>query len=196
MKSSAQHSTAQHSTGQVSMTRRCQQGYTLVEIGVVLVIIGLLLGAVLKGQELIASARVNKLIGDMTGYKAAVTLFQDRYRMVPGDSSTAATKVGNGAVNCPQWCDDGFNSLPGDISLVNNHLLAAGFYSGPAVMDASTEWPNSTGYLLTPAGGPIYLHNTHTYLPPSGLGGGGLAPDCANEREAFLQVFGRGGSQG
>jgi prepilin-type N-terminal cleavage/methylation domain-containing protein len=150
------------------MTRGRQQGFTLVEIGVVLIIIGLLLAAVLKGQELIASAQVNKLIRDMTGYKAAITIFQDRYRMMPGDSTTAATTVGNGAVNCFGWCDDGVISFPPEMSLANNHLLAAGLYSGPAVTAPARGWPNSEGYLLTHAGGPIFLHYTAGYLTPSG----------------------------
>ena len=160
------------SSPQLSRTRNRQQGFTLVEIGVVLIIIGLLLGAVLKGRELIASAQVNKLIRDMTGYKAAITLFRDRYRLMPGDSSTAAMTVGNGAVNCVgEWCDDGVISHPGDMSIVNNHLLAAGFYSGPALTAVAGKWPHSTGYLLNPAGEPIYLHHTMSYLTPSGAEG-------------------------
>ena len=57
--SSAQLSSAQLRSDQLSSARRHQQGFTLVEIGVVLVIIGLLLAAVMKGKELIASARVS-----------------------------------------------------------------------------------------------------------------------------------------
>ena len=45
--------------------RRKQLGFTLVEIAIVLVIIGLLLGGILKGQELINSARVRNLVGTL-----------------------------------------------------------------------------------------------------------------------------------
>ena len=48
-----------------------QRGFTLIEIAIVLVIIGLLLGGVLKGQELITGARVRNLIGQQDGVKAA-----------------------------------------------------------------------------------------------------------------------------
>ena len=69
-----------------------EQGFTLIEIAIVLVIIGLLLGGVLKGQELITSARVRNLISTQDGIKAAYFGFLDRYRALPGDYSAA---VGN-----------------------------------------------------------------------------------------------------
>ncbi|MDP3686236.1 MAG: prepilin-type N-terminal cleavage/methylation domain-containing protein, partial [Sulfurimicrobium sp.] len=56
-----------------------QQGFTLIEIAIVLVIIGLLLGGVLKGQELINNARVRNIINQQDGIKAAYFGFQDRY---------------------------------------------------------------------------------------------------------------------
>lgn len=62
-----------------------QSGFTLVEIAIVLVIIGLLLGGILKGQELINSARVRNLADTSTGIQAAYYGFIDRYRRVPGD---------------------------------------------------------------------------------------------------------------
>ena len=62
-----------------------QQGFTLIEIAIVLVIIGLLLGGILKGQELINSARVRNIISQQDGIKAAYFGFQDRYRAIPGD---------------------------------------------------------------------------------------------------------------
>ena len=66
-----------------------QKGFTLIEIAIVLVIIGLLLGGVLKGQELITSARVRNLISQQDGIKAAFFGFQDRFRAMPGDMPTA-----------------------------------------------------------------------------------------------------------
>ena len=62
-----------------------QAGFTLVEIAIVLVIIGLLLGGILKGQELINSARVRNLADQNSGIQAAYFGFIDRYRQVPGD---------------------------------------------------------------------------------------------------------------
>lgn len=68
---------------------RRQRGFTLVEMAIVLVIIGLLLGGILKGQELIQSARVRNIADQNSGVQAAYYGFIDRYRQVPGDWSAA-----------------------------------------------------------------------------------------------------------
>jgi prepilin-type N-terminal cleavage/methylation domain-containing protein len=76
--------------------RSSQQGFTLVEIAVVLVIIGLLLGAILKGQELIANSRVKNAINDFNSVKAANYGYQDRYKALPGDDGPLATLQARG----------------------------------------------------------------------------------------------------
>ena len=69
-----------------------QKGFTLVEIAIVLVIIGLLLGGILKGQEMITQAKIKNVIADFSGISAAYHGYLDRYRLIPGDDSTAATR--------------------------------------------------------------------------------------------------------
>lgn len=104
-----------------------QRGFTLVEIAIVLVIIGLLLGGVLKGQELINSAKVRSLNDKFSGVTAAWYAFQDRYRGIPGDYNQAAANIsstltdgqGNGLVN-----------TNGERGQVWAHLAAAGMISG------------------------------------------------------------------
>ncbi|MES2350353.1 MAG: prepilin-type N-terminal cleavage/methylation domain-containing protein, partial [Pseudomonadota bacterium] len=64
----------------MSVTPVRQRGFTLVEIAIVLVIIGLLLGGVLKGQGLIDSARVKNIIQQSTSLTAAVNAYQDKFR--------------------------------------------------------------------------------------------------------------------
>lgn len=78
------------------MQLKKQSGFTLVEIAIVLVIIGLLLGGILKGQELINSARVRNLADQNSGIQAAYYGFIDRYRQVPGDfkKADAQTAIG------------------------------------------------------------------------------------------------------
>ncbi len=82
--------------------KRNANGFTLIEIAIVLVIIGLLLGGVLKGQELITGARVRNLISQQDGIKAAFFGFQDRYRALPGDYAAASTNI-NGVTMQRQW---------------------------------------------------------------------------------------------
>ena len=65
--------------------RARQAGFTLVEIAIVLVIIGLLLGGVLKGQEMIENAKVKSAVSDMRGVTAAYNSYVDRFRRLPGD---------------------------------------------------------------------------------------------------------------
>lgn len=104
-----------------------QTGFTLVEIAIVLVIVGLILGGVLKGQEMISNAKVRNVIDQSTGIQTAVFAFQDRYRALPGDYSSATTNIpnvsgdGNG---------NGFVSTNGERGLFWQHLSVAGFVTG------------------------------------------------------------------
>jgi prepilin-type N-terminal cleavage/methylation domain-containing protein len=72
-----------------------QSGFTLVEIAIVLVIIGLLLGGVLKGQEMIENAKIKSITNDMKAIQAAYNGYIDRYKAIPGDE-TAATMLARG----------------------------------------------------------------------------------------------------
>lgn len=111
------------------MYRRTQQGFTLIEIAIVLVIIGLLLGGILQGQSLINSARVRNLISQMDGVKAAFYGFQDRYRALPGDFSLATTQIPNDTTtangNGNGQIEAGVESIA-----VWDHLSHAGFITG------------------------------------------------------------------
>ena len=72
-----------------------QSGFTLVEIAIVLVVIGLLLGGVLKGQELIESSKIKSMAKDLNGFSALITTYQDRYRSLPGDDSPTDATYNN-----------------------------------------------------------------------------------------------------
>ena len=70
-----------------------QSGFTLVEIAIVLVIIGLLLGGILKGQELINSAKVKNLAQDFKTVPLYIYGYQDRFKAVPGNDGRAETNL-------------------------------------------------------------------------------------------------------
>ncbi len=80
-----------------------QAGFTLIELAIVLVIIGLLLGGVLRGQELINSARVKNLTRDFQNTQVYLYTYQDRFRAIPGDDAQVVnhvngTPAGNGTL--------------------------------------------------------------------------------------------------
>jgi prepilin-type N-terminal cleavage/methylation domain-containing protein len=75
--------------------RTQQSGFTLVEIAIVLVIIGLLLGGVLKGQELINSAKSKAIISDFRNTATMIAAYQDRFRALPGDDASVASHLAN-----------------------------------------------------------------------------------------------------
>ena len=89
-----------------------QQGFTLVEIAVVLVIIGLLLGGILKGQELINSAKVKNVIGDFRNTATYIYAYQDRFRALPGDDAGVANRLA-GAVRATTGGTSGNGRIEG-----------------------------------------------------------------------------------
>ena len=78
-----------------SSSKSRQAGFTLVEIAIVLVIIGLLLGGVLKGQEMIENAKIKSIVNDMKAIQVAYNGYVDRYKAIPGDE-LAATMTARG----------------------------------------------------------------------------------------------------
>jgi len=102
-------------------------GFTLVEIAIVLVVVGLILGGVFKGQALIDSARVRSLTSEVSGIRSAWYSFQERYRSLPGDFPNAATQIDSAAVpgNGNGRIDDGQERAG-----VWQQLALAGFING------------------------------------------------------------------
>ena len=160
-----------------------QSGFTLVEIAIVLVIIGLLLGGILKGQEMITQARIKNVINDFNGITAAYFGYQDRYRAVPGDDGGAFARW---SVTYGAWGGNSDGSVAGEyfgpaVAPLNaggggaliapitgesmifwQHLRAAGFVAGPASGVGSNTPPSNA------VGGIVGVQN--------GAFGGAVAP--------------------
>lgn len=77
-----------------------KNAFTLIEISVVLVIIGLLLGGVMVGQSMLNNSRLNSVLMDVNRYRAAINAFEDKYDALPGDFTRATNHWGTDATSC------------------------------------------------------------------------------------------------
>ena len=141
-------------------------GFTLVELAIVLVIIGLILAAVLKGQEMIENAKVKNVVNDLRGVSAAYYAYQDRYKAIPGDDATATAHLGQTA-----YAGNGDGIITGtyldaaappatESQYFWQHTRMAGFLTGTATATAALPGTNAVGGLLGVQGGtsaaPVY----------------------------------------
>lgn len=119
--------------------KTAQTGFTLVEIAIVLVIVGVLMGGILKGQELIASARLKSLAQDFRSIPLLIHSYQERFRALPGDDPAASGHLCPSATAGCTTAGDGNGVIGGDwrdvaaseAFLFWQHVRLAGFASGP-----------------------------------------------------------------
>lgn len=117
-----------------------QSGFTLIELAIVLVIIGLLLGGVLKGQELINSAKAKNIASDLKNVQIFIYGYQDKFRAIPGDDANVAVHINGGVpattpagtLNNAQ-INGAWNSstLTDESVLFWQHVRLAGLATGP-----------------------------------------------------------------
>lgn len=131
-----------------------QSGFTLVEIAIVLVIIGLLLGGVLKGQEMIENAKIKNVVNDLKGVSAAYYSYLDRYKAIPGDDAAASTRFtgavnggGNGAIT-GVYAAVAAPALAAESNNFWQHTRMAGFLSGVATATVALPATNAVGGVL------------------------------------------------
>lgn len=135
---------------------RKQSGFTLIELAIVLVIIGLLLGGVLKGQELINSAKVKNMASDFRNIQIYIYGYQDKFKALPGDDHSAnahvkGTNPSSGTQNgVIEGAWDVASTTPSSESeLFWQHVRLAGLASGPTSLASADYYPkNADGGLI------------------------------------------------
>lgn len=132
-----------------------QSGFTLVEIAIVLVIIGLLLGGVLKGQELINSAKVKNFAQDFRSVPLFIYGYQDKFKALPGDDKNVTAHVSGATVAADSSGSLGNGAINGYWNSTTNtdesflfwqHVRLANLASGPtSTTDAAYAPTNADG---------------------------------------------------
>lgn len=114
-------------------------GYSLVELAIALVVIGLILGGILKGQELIENARLKAVLSQVNEIQLAYTSFRDKFDALPGDFKDASLRIDPSLLN-----GDGNGSIEGaGLSKGSEalsfwaHLSAAHLYPDPGIPPTS-----------------------------------------------------------
>ncbi len=125
---------------------QARAGFTLIEMSIVLVLIGLVIGGVLKGQQLIDSARLKTTVSQWEAIRAGFTAFQDRYNALPGDYDLAATYItgagvtngnGDGVIGTADLSME--SAYTAESSQAWEHLTYANYISGVRLDAGSTE---------------------------------------------------------
>jgi prepilin-type N-terminal cleavage/methylation domain-containing protein len=154
------------------MQLKKQTGFTLVEIAIVLVIVGLLIGGVLKGQEMITNAKLKRIESDNAGIAAAMFSYQDRYLQLPGDDSNAGARF--------------------DFYILAGGLGADANGNGDGLIGNGTDWApavgeDSTMVAASPEPAKFFGHLRASGLIPGGSGSETTRPSNAYGGQIGIQ---------
>lgn len=185
--------------------RQPEKGFTLVELAIVLMIIGLLIGGILRGQEVYQNASIVATIKDVQALDTAVISFQNNYSALPGDILNPTSRIANCTGRCTMSGDG--NNMIGPIA------TAAGFDYVGAVenntfwlhlaktklitkVDPDSDWTSGAtqqaSYPLTPIGGSYwvaYYNHPAGALYPQAISGHWLVIVARRAGGASLQYI-------
>jgi len=177
---------------------RRQSGFTLVELAIVLVIVGLLIGGILKGQKLLLNSKVTATVAQIKGIEAAVTNFRDVYGALPGDLKNSTIKIpgcsgeaycatnGDGSIGESDWNMEDYQydgatncNTAGDACTGDNEPLLFWYSLQQAGLIAGV-----TDEIITPTGAnPVATGINNAFgktIPAAKVGGGFWAGNSSN----------------
>lgn len=152
-----------------------EKGFTLVELAVVMIIVGLLIGGILKGQEMIANAQITATVAQVKGIDAATSTFRDQYDSFPGDMANASTRLPNCTANP---CNNGNGNARLDVAvgaiaaIANesgyyfNHMRTTDLLTG---FDGSATAAFGQAFPIAEAGGGYMIGYVSTAVAPTGF---------------------------
>lgn len=155
-----------------------QSGFTLVELAIVMIIIGLLIGGVLKGQELVTNAKITSTISQVKSIDAATSTFFDMFNAYPGDIANPGARLPScTAAPCSDAGDADSTIEPGPGAVVAiadeafafwSHLAAAELISG---VDSTTNTAFGQGLPKADIGGGFTIGHTTSALDGTSVAG-------------------------
>lgn len=148
---------------------KAQEGFSLIELAIALIVIGIILGGILKGHELIENARLKKTMSQITHYQMAVAAFVDQYEALPGDFGAATATFGSQVRNGNQngVVDGKGLAHQGEALEFWNHLACAGSIPSPGAAPSHGQGHFGVGAPSSPLGGGFTVETA----PEAGLEG-------------------------
>ncbi|MCW8821743.1 MAG: prepilin-type N-terminal cleavage/methylation domain-containing protein [Sulfurovum sp.] len=157
---------------------RNRKGFTLVELSIVLVVIGLLIGGVLKGKSMIDNAKQKRVKGDVDGIVAATYNYQDKYGFLPGDDTTNLATGTLAVAGCTGGNGDGSIGTTAERICAWRAIIAAGFVSGD-----KTKTTEATVAKTSPYGG------QYVFRSGNNIGGSGMSGNYIQVLNVPLEVI-------
>lgn len=139
--------------------RRYCHGFTLVELSIVIIIIGLIVGGTFVGKDLLEASKLHAQVSELSKYSLATNTFIDTYNALPGDMlnadrfglpyiPTSLTNRGDGIINTSASSATPVNLLHAESYMFFSHLSSAGFIGESYMRQNSTySYCDAAGYL-------------------------------------------------
>jgi len=179
--------------------RSAEAGFTLIELSIVLVIIGLIIGGVLVGQDLIRAAEVRATISQIEKYNTAVNTFRGKFNAVPGDMNASTTSTfgfASGGTRGATGQGDGNGVIDGGSYASANTSGANWYQSGGETGVFWVDLSSSTAGNLIDGGFSAAVETAFVAATLTGTGTGAITaylPQAKLGRGNFIYVFENGG---